>query len=83
MSAVRLALAFRRRFDSDVVVDLVGYRRHGHNEQDEAAYTQPLMTAQIAEHPTVREQFAQTARRGRRRHRRRRPTSCSRRSPRS
>src|SRR5256884_1335884 len=59
ISAVRLALAFRRRFESDVVVDIVGYRRHGHNEQDEAAYTQPLMTAQIAEHPTVREQFAQ------------------------
>src|SRR2546430_2459885 len=59
ISAVRLALAFRRRFESDVVIDLVGYRRHGHNEQDEAAYTQPLMTVQIAEHPTVREQFAQ------------------------
>ena len=59
MSVIRLALAFRRRFESDVVVDLVGYRRHGHNEQDEAAYTQPLMTAQIAEHSTVREQFAQ------------------------
>ena len=59
MSVVRLALAFRRRFESDVVIDLVGYRRHGHNEQDEAAYTQPLMTAQIAEHATVREQFAQ------------------------
>jgi 2-oxoglutarate dehydrogenase E1 component len=59
ISAVRLALAFRLRFESDVVVDLVGYRRHGHNEQDEAAYTQPLMTALIAEHPTVREQFAQ------------------------
>jgi 2-oxoglutarate dehydrogenase E1 component len=58
ISAVRLALAFRRRFESDVVVDLVGYRRHGHNEQDEAAYTQPLMAHQIAEHPTVREQFA-------------------------
>ncbi len=57
ISAVRLALAFRRRFESDVVVDLVGYRRHGHNEQDEAAYTQPLMVAQIAEHRTVREQF--------------------------
>jgi 2-oxoglutarate dehydrogenase E1 component len=59
ISAIRLALAFRRRFESDVVVDLVGYRRHGHNEQDEAAYTQPLMAAQIAEHPTVREQFAE------------------------
>jgi 2-oxoglutarate dehydrogenase E1 component len=58
ISAVRLALAFRRRFESDVVVDLVGYRRHGHNEQDEAAYTQPLMAQQIAEHPTVREEFA-------------------------
>jgi 2-oxoglutarate dehydrogenase E1 component len=58
ISAIRLALAFRRRFESDVVVDLVGYRRHGHNEQDEAAYTQPLMAHQIAEHPTVREQFA-------------------------
>src|SRR2546422_10280178 len=58
MSVVSLAQAFRRRFESDVVIDLVGYRRHGHNEQDEAAYTQPLMTAQIAEHPTVREQFA-------------------------
>jgi len=58
ISAVRLALAFRRRFESDVVVDLVGYRRHGHNEQDEAAYTQPLMAHQIADHPTVRDQFA-------------------------
>jgi len=58
IAAIRLALAFRRRFESDVVVDLVGYRRHGHNEQDEAAYTQPLMAHQIAEHPTVRDQFA-------------------------
>jgi 2-oxoglutarate dehydrogenase E1 component len=59
VSATRLALAFRRRFESDVVVDLVGYRRHGHNEQDEAAYTQPLMAAQIAAHPTVRQKFAE------------------------
>ena len=58
IAAVRLALAFRKRFESDVVIDLVGYRRHGHNEQDEAAYTQPLMAAEIAEHATVREQFA-------------------------
>jgi 2-oxoglutarate dehydrogenase E1 component len=59
ISAIRLALAFRRRFESDVVVDLVGYRRHGHNEQDEAAYTQPLMAAQIATHPTARARFAE------------------------
>jgi len=58
ISAIRLALAYRRRFGHDVVVDLVGYRRHGHNEQDEAAYTQPLLAAAIAAHPTVREQFA-------------------------
>src|SRR5581483_403298 len=59
LSAVWLAMAYRRRFGHDVVVDLVGYRRHGHNEQDEAAYTQPLLAAAIAEHPTVRALYAQ------------------------
>jgi 2-oxoglutarate dehydrogenase E1 component len=59
ISAIRLALAYRRRFGQDVVVDLVGYRRHGHNEQDEAAYTQPLMAERIARHPSVREQLEQ------------------------
>jgi 2-oxoglutarate dehydrogenase E1 component len=58
LAAIRLALAYRRRFGHDVVVDLVGYRRHGHNEQDEAAYTQPLLAAAIADHPTVREEYA-------------------------
>src|SRR5438270_1357861 len=58
ISAVGLALAYRSRFGHDVVVDLVGYRRHGHNEQDEAAYTQPLLAAAIAAHPTVRELYA-------------------------
>jgi 2-oxoglutarate dehydrogenase E1 component len=58
LAAIRLALAYRHRFGHDVVIDLVGYRRHGHNEQDEAAYTQPLLAAAIEEHPTAREQFA-------------------------
>src|ERR1700736_4395409 len=52
-------MAYQRRFQSDVVIDLVGYRRHGHNEQDEAAYTQPLMAARIALQPTARAQYAQ------------------------
>jgi 2-oxoglutarate dehydrogenase E1 component len=59
LSAVRLAMAFRRRFCTNVVIDLVGYRRHGHNEQDEAAYTQPLMAARIERQPSVREHYAQ------------------------
>ena len=58
IAAIRLAMAFRQRFGHDVVVDLVGYRRFGHNEQDEAAYTQPLMAERVARQPTVREQFA-------------------------
>jgi 2-oxoglutarate dehydrogenase E1 component len=59
ISATRLAMAFRERFGHDVVVDLVGYRRFGHNEQDEPAYTQPLMAQAIAEHPTVRQLLAE------------------------
>ena len=50
-------MAYRRRFGQDVVIDLVGYRRFGHNEQDEAAYTQPLMVEQINAHPSVRELY--------------------------
>ena len=59
LSATRLAMAFRERFGHDVVVDLVGYRRFGHNEQDEPAYTQPLMAHAIDEQPTVRQHFAE------------------------
>ncbi len=58
VAAVRVAMAYRERFARDVVVDLVGYRRFGHNEGDEPAYTQPLMYERIANHPTVREQYA-------------------------
>src|SRR5438067_5688866 len=58
VSAVRLATAFRQKFGRDVVIDLIGYRRFGHNETDEPAYTQPLMYEAIKEHPTVRDIFA-------------------------
>src|SRR3954452_17800944 len=58
LSAVRLAIAYRDRFHQDVVIDLVGYRRHGHNEGDEPAYTQPLMYERIKSLPSVRERYA-------------------------
>jgi 2-oxoglutarate dehydrogenase E1 component len=58
LAAARLALAYREEFGHDVVVDLVGYRRHGHNEQDEAAYTQPLQADRVAEQPPVRQSYA-------------------------
>ena len=51
LSAVRLSMAYRDRFHQDVVIDLVGYRRHGHNEGDEPAYTQPLMYERIKNLP--------------------------------
>ena len=59
ISAMRLAMAYRERWGRDVVVDLIGYRRYGHNETDEPAYTQPLLAARIKEHPPVSEIYAQ------------------------
>jgi 2-oxoglutarate dehydrogenase E1 component len=59
MAAVRLTLDFRRRFGHDAIIDVIGYRRFGHNETDEPAYTQPDMYERIKTHPTVRELYAQ------------------------
>ena len=53
--AVRLAVAYRDRFAKDVLIDLVGYRRWGHNETDEPAFTQPKLYELIRSHPTPRE----------------------------
>ena len=59
ISAIRLAMAYRERWGRDVVIDLIGYRRFGHNETDEPAYTQPVMAAQIKAHPPVSEIYAE------------------------
>src|SRR5207247_10203174 len=58
LASARLAMAYRDKFHSDVVIDVVGYRRHGHNEGDEPAYTQPLMYERIKQTPTVRQRYA-------------------------
>ena len=58
LAAVRLAMAYRAEFHDDTVIDLVGYRRHGHNEGDEPAYTQPKLYAAVREHPTARARWA-------------------------
>jgi 2-oxoglutarate dehydrogenase E1 component len=60
VEVARLAFAYRAKFRRDFLIDLIGYRRHGHNEGDEPAFTQPIMYRTIAEHQTVREIWAQT-----------------------
>src|SRR2546423_405360 len=65
LAAARLAMTYREKFHGDVVIDVVGYRRHGHNEGDEPAYTQPVMYERIKQTPTVRQRYAdQLAREG-------------------
>ncbi len=56
---VKIALDYRQEFNKDVALDLVGFRRLGHNEGDEPSYTQPLMYARVKAHPGVRHLYAQ------------------------
>ena len=55
---LQIALDYRQEFHKDVVIDLIGFRLHGHNEGDEPTYTQPLMYKRIQEHPGVRALYA-------------------------
>jgi 2-oxoglutarate dehydrogenase E1 component len=55
--AVRLAVQYRQKFKKDVAINLVGYRRYGHNEGDEPAFTQPLMYERIRSHPSSHEMY--------------------------
>jgi 2-oxoglutarate dehydrogenase E1 component len=59
VQAARLAMDFRHRFRVDVVIDLVSYRRHGHNEVDDPTFTQPVMYREIREHPTIVTRYAE------------------------
>ncbi|MCR9132393.1 MAG: multifunctional oxoglutarate decarboxylase/oxoglutarate dehydrogenase thiamine pyrophosphate-binding subunit/dihydrolipoyllysine-residue succinyltransferase subunit [bacterium] len=55
--AIQMALAYRQKFGKDVIIDLIGYRKHGHNEGDEPAFTQPGMYKEINDHQTVRDLY--------------------------
>ncbi len=57
--AVEIAFDFRQRFKKDVVIDMICYRRHGHNEADDPSYTQPIMYRKIKEHPSVAKLYAE------------------------
>ena len=59
LAAVRLAMMYRDKYAGDCVIDLVGYRRHGHNEGDEPRYTQPKMYQVIDQHPTALSQYSE------------------------
>ena len=59
IEVARLAFAYRAKFGKDFVIDLVGYRRYGHNEGDEPGFTQPLLYEKISSLPSVRQQWAE------------------------
>jgi 2-oxoglutarate dehydrogenase E1 component len=58
--AAKIAFEYRQLFKKDIVIDLFGYRRHGHNEGDEPGFTQPLLYEKIKSHPSVREIYSRS-----------------------
>lgn len=60
IEAARLAFAYLKSYQKDFLIDLIGYRRHGHNEADEPAFTQPKLYEIVDKHPTVREIWSNT-----------------------
>ncbi len=56
---VELAFDYRQKFKTDVVIDMICYRRHGHNEADDPSYTQPILYRKIKEHPSVAVQYGE------------------------
>jgi 2-oxoglutarate dehydrogenase E1 component len=58
LEVARLAFAYQQEFAKDFVIDLIGYRRYGHNEGDEPRFTQPLLYKVVDDHPTVRQLWA-------------------------
>ncbi|MBV6445214.1 MAG: multifunctional oxoglutarate decarboxylase/oxoglutarate dehydrogenase thiamine pyrophosphate-binding subunit/dihydrolipoyllysine-residue succinyltransferase subunit [Ignavibacteriales bacterium] len=59
LHCIKIAFEYRQKFKKDVVVDIVGYRRHGHNEGDDPGYTQPILYAKIKQHESVTKIYAQ------------------------
>ena len=59
MRVAEIAASYRQTFESDVVIDLIGYRRHGHSEVDDPTVTQPRRYARIKDHPPLYKLYAQ------------------------
>lgn len=55
---MHIAVAYRQKFQKDIFIEIVGYRRHGHSEQDQPLYTHPKMYEKIKNHPSVFELYS-------------------------